>query len=74
MTKMARLYLQEVAQIEQVIITAHSLAPFGIAVRKNWRLARVRKNYSLAADSDPYVEVLEDILSTAALVLCLSDQ
>ena len=32
MTKMARLYLQEVAQVEQVIITAHSLAPFGIAV------------------------------------------
>jgi hypothetical protein len=69
MTKMARLYLQEVAQIEQVIITAHSLAPFGIAVRKNWRLARVR-----TIDSDPHVEVLEDILSTAALVLCLSHQ
>lgn len=32
------------------------------------------KDYSLAADSDPHVEVLEDILSTAALVLCLSDQ
>ena len=38
------------------------------------RSEKKSKDYSLAADSDPHVEVLEDILSTAALVLCLSDQ